>query len=589
MTMTREEELIEKIQQMCDEDREAEVIEMIDALPEEERTYKIVGLQARTLSNLAANIRNGYYDSNQEPDALDSRALDILTATAEEGKDDPNWWCRNGYTRMNLRMEAEAIPYFEHVMTLIDDDPETQEFWSDVPEAIEKCRQTVSFLEHPSRQTPPYGKTRSWMIAIPRDENHVPDTDLAAACIAGIEGVENLTYELTDDKATGTMLKIYGSFKGGSFECEIDKVTAFNPNGLKYGTYFNKADTDMLTKRLSGYGIDLKPGRGTPMEWLRLQLLIADIVVPDMLALHDLSSHQALSGLWVKSVAGSAVPPPPDIAFNIETECNNDGGDIWMYTTGMERFGLPDIEIMHGTQNHERCHNILIKTVARSLLCNTDTGTESDTHWQPKINSPIAIMAGGMPLYVRLLPWEEAIKDGDRNTDAPGSIRTRLERMNSQSCVLFAYPDEQAAAEDLYQPLWMMDDYLTNDMADNMQSLIDGKEMERRSRVTAERMDLMERVAHNAPQHEVMLRLWLEDEDGEPTDKWAKITKYTDRHNFEAEIEDNGDKIGIRFVNEPDGRIISWAIPIENFIITADSAYILDAEPWLKEQLGLQD
>lgn len=81
----------------------------------------------------------------------------------------------------------------------------------------------------------------------------------------------------------------------------------------------------------------------------------------------------------------------------------------------------------------------------------------------------------------------------------------------------------------------------------------------------------------------------MRSEDGEPTDKWAKITKYTDRHNFEAEIEDNGDKIGIRFVNEPDGRIISWAIPIENFIITADSAYILDAEPRLKEQLGLQD
>ena len=124
--MTREEELIEKIQQMCDEDREAEVIEMIDALPEEERTYKIVGLQARTLSNLAAMIRNSYYDSNQDPDALDRRALDILTATAGEGKDDHNWRCRHGYTRMNLRMEAEALPYLEHGMQRSADDPATQ-------------------------------------------------------------------------------------------------------------------------------------------------------------------------------------------------------------------------------------------------------------------------------------------------------------------------------------------------------------------------------------------------------------------------------------------------------------------------------
>lgn len=121
--MTREEELIEKIQQMCDDDREEEVVRMIDALPAEERTYKIVGLQARTLSNLAGMIRNGYYDCALDPDTLDRRALKILTDTADEGKDDPNWWCRNGYTRMNLGMEAEAIPYFEHVMTLIDDDP----------------------------------------------------------------------------------------------------------------------------------------------------------------------------------------------------------------------------------------------------------------------------------------------------------------------------------------------------------------------------------------------------------------------------------------------------------------------------------
>lgn len=113
--MTREEELLAKIQEMCDQDLEADVIKMIDALPDGERTYKVVGLLARTLSNLAGMIRSGYVEDVQDPDALDRRALEILAETAEEGKDDPNWWCRNGYTRMGLGMEAEAIPYFEHV------------------------------------------------------------------------------------------------------------------------------------------------------------------------------------------------------------------------------------------------------------------------------------------------------------------------------------------------------------------------------------------------------------------------------------------------------------------------------------------
>ena len=112
----------------------------------------------------------------------------------------------------------------------------------------------------------------------------------------------------------------------------------------------------------------------------------------------------------------------------------------------------------------------------------TDTRTETDGAWPPKIEQPIAMMDGGVPLYIRLLPWPEAIKDGDRNTCTPGSIRTRQERMNSKSCVLFAYPDEQAAAEDKYQPLWTMDDFLTNDLAAGMKSLVDSEETERRSR-----------------------------------------------------------------------------------------------------------
>ena len=69
--------------------------------------------------------------------------------------------------------------------------------------------------------------------------------------------------------------------------------------------------------------------------------------------------------------------------------------------------------------------------------------------------------------------------------------------------------------------------------------------------------------------------------------KGKKKKKYPDRHNFEAEIEEDGDKTGIRFVNEPDGRIISWAIPAGNFLITPDNAYVLDAEPKLKAKLGL--
>ena len=147
--MNREEDIIKLIQQMCDDDREEEVVRMIDNLPDEERTYKIVGLQARTLSNLAGMIRSGYTESELNPDDLDRRALSILANTAEEGKDDPNWWCRNGYTRMGLNMEAEAIPFFEHVMTLIPATRKPKSFGATCRKPSRIARKPSNFLSIP--------------------------------------------------------------------------------------------------------------------------------------------------------------------------------------------------------------------------------------------------------------------------------------------------------------------------------------------------------------------------------------------------------------------------------------------------------
>lgn len=586
--MTREEELLAKIQEMCDQDLEADVIKMIDALPDGERTYKVVGLLARTLSNLAGMIRSGYVEDVQDPDALDRRALEILAETAEEGKDDPNWWCRNGYTRMGLGMEAEAIPYFEHVMTLIPDDPETQEFWSDVPEAIGQCKAILDFLDHPKAKEKPYFMRRSMVICIQRDAAYRLDIDPFVPRIAAVDGIEGLVCERAGDESVSTVARINGRFYGEEFDMEIDRVEDFDPSGLRVSTYFNDSDIELVQELHSGYAVDMRFGTDDPSRWFHLQMCIADMAVPDMLVAYDLSACQALSGHLVRRIASSAVPPHPDFAYTIWDEADSRGTDVWLYTRGLQRMGLPDIEIMHSSPRHAVCHRKLIRAVVKYMFWNRHDKASS----VPKIDLSVAYMAGGVPLYVRLLPWPEAIKDGSRSAGTPGSLRTRLKRMNSDSCVMFAYPDEQAVAEDVYQPLWMMDDFLDDGHEDDTKFIICEEENTRMHRLAMETFDIVERVARLTPE-KVMLRLWLEDDDGELDTLWARLTKYVDRNNFEIRIEDDehaGEDNGsqLAFIDETDERISTWLIEAGEHCVTPESIYLLDAEPGLKKELGLE-
>ena len=580
--------LTEKIQQMCDEDREEEVISMIDALPESQKTYKIVGLEARTLSNLAGMIRNGYYDSELDPDELDRRALKILADTAAEGHDDPNWWCRNGYTRMNLCMEAEAIPFFERVMTLIPDDPETQEFWSDVPEAMDKCRKTIDFLNNPQQREPPYAKHRSLMIAIPREDTPFIDIDAISAKIAAIDGISDFRMERVDSKEIITVARMSGTFHGETFDAEIDFMQNFHPNGLIVGTYFTNADIEAVGNRSSGYTIDLQPGRSNPMRWLQLQFKMADIIVPRMLALYDLSARQMLSGHYVAMAASTDVLPNSDYAFSILSEDNGQGTDIWLYTTGLERFGLPDIEIMHTNSSHTTSHRKLINAVASYLLWH-GYGEQQPVR---RIDIPMARMIGDIPLYVRLLPWPEAIKDGQRDKATPGSLRMRLNMMNSNSCIIFTYADENAMETDLYQPLWMMDDALDEENADNTLYLLCEEEHKRASEMAQKTFWLPESIARQTPE-KVWLRLYIADDEGNEEAVWLHVTAYTDRHNFVGVIDERPLRLELdvgeelHFIDDHENRLASWAIDTEDFRIIPDTIYVLDANPNIRMELGI--
>lgn len=142
--MKNQNDMIKEVQTLLEKGQIEEAIRLMESVPEAERGYELTGLLAREYANYGHSINHG--------ESYLLKSLDLLESTRKEGRNDPNWHCRMGYALMHLEREKEAIPYFDAVMQMIDDDPETQEFWSDVKEALEECRHVTDFLASPSEQ-----------------------------------------------------------------------------------------------------------------------------------------------------------------------------------------------------------------------------------------------------------------------------------------------------------------------------------------------------------------------------------------------------------------------------------------------------
>ena len=108
-----EKALLERLDRLHRENKNRTILEEIAALPEEtRREYAIQGRLARALGNLGEL----------------KKALAVLEATREEGRDDPLWWYRTGRALFGLERFLEARPYFVRALELDPEDRESRYF-----------------------------------------------------------------------------------------------------------------------------------------------------------------------------------------------------------------------------------------------------------------------------------------------------------------------------------------------------------------------------------------------------------------------------------------------------------------------------
>lgn len=136
-----DQELYQKLEKWHQDDEFQKIIDTIEAIPAGARGYELTGLLARAYANIGR-------EGETEPF---EKAVALLNSIKEEGRADPNWHFRMGYALFWLGRKEEAIPYFERVLELIPDDPQSQEFWSDCRAMLDTCRSEVQSREITAR------------------------------------------------------------------------------------------------------------------------------------------------------------------------------------------------------------------------------------------------------------------------------------------------------------------------------------------------------------------------------------------------------------------------------------------------------
>lgn len=562
--MKNQNDMIKEVQALLEKGQIEEAIRLMESVPEAERGYELTGLLAREYANYGHSINHG--------ESYLLKSLDLLESTREEGRNDPNWHCRMGYALMQLEREKEAIPYFDAVMQMIDDDPETQEFWSDVKEALEECRRVTDFLASPSEQPLSYYEEKSYMLAIPWSdhEDTLFDREEKIRRISRMEGVEVLSVASEND---GEQPFITISYHGETYAVDLSPYPAYDSyKSIQRRHIFSDEENEELAKAEFGLMVIMPFGKDHKSSF-HFQLKLIDALMPEPVAIIDESAEQIFSGQWAHLAAASNTPPSPQYIYQIHA-VTDEKDEVWLHTHGLARCGLPEIEILDAGKKNLNEIGEVMNTMACSLLDNEEI---------PETGEPVLLarFADNSPLVGTLISWPEALQRYPQEVN--GGLQQRKYGHNTRSCMLFAYPSEEAMNQHQYVPITD----LADKMDDNLLCMITNAETRRMKEMALERLDYMRRACASDPESAIVkLGLTVDPEFADPDEKeqkehiWFRMKGFIGPDTFRAEALNEpyyisslhcGD-VNVYHVSE----ITDWRILTEDGQISPDDIYLLN-------------
>jgi len=423
------------------------------------------------------------------------------------------------------------------------------------------------------RQEPPWKKELSFMVVIPKNAADIDNLELLA------ERLQTTDIKLVDRKdnapESGLMLRVASGEL--QYVVHLDTIDVEMPEMYRIQHFFRDIDMEEIQRQEKGLLVEMLFDEHI-LESYHTQLKIINQLLPDCLAVLDHSSEKVLSGKWIQLAAQSHVAPSPRYIFTVQAVAE-DTDEVWLHSHGLNRCGLPELEILNSSKEMFDDHYNIIEILAKRLIESGEAPTEKEPIY-------LAMVADGIPLMATVVNWREAVRKYP--ADILGGASDRKESHNENTDAIFCYPNPKAIKKKQYCEVNVYNEYLSK----NPIYMLTTQETERMRSLAAERLEYMLKM-FGRENINILVKVGL-DTDEEYQEQgngfehiWFEL-KEIHKDTFTAKLTQ--EPYYIKDLHEgaimtfPYSQITDWIIFAPDGRVTPDDVYLLAYDGWNLEE-----
>nr|WP_315020594.1 DUF4026 domain-containing protein [uncultured Aminipila sp.] len=409
-------------------------------------------------------------------------------------------------------------------------------------------------------------REKSYMMAVPEKDQDLMDLEGMLNRLSQVKGIQVISKNMDSN-----IMKLDLIVEEEQYQIEIYPTGFELPEMYRIQHFFPDVDIEALQQAETGLAVEMIYGEDALSSY-HAQLRIIHALLPDKLAIFDDSSEKILSGQWAALAASSKTPPAPRYIYTVQA-VSGDDDIVWLHSHGLDRCGLPELEILDSSKSVYQSHYSVIEIMANRML-------EFEEPLESMEPLFLAHMTKEISLISTLVPWDQAIEHYDDHM--LGGKIDREESHNGHTSAIFVYPTYEDYQEGKYAPISIYDEYLQ----DNPLYMVTTKETERMKALAAERLEYMKR-AFDCKDNHILVKLGLEVDD-----------EYKTEDNFREHIwfellDIKEDSLTAKLTQEPYyienlhegytgdyalGEITDWMIYTPERRITPDDIYLMEVK-----------
>lgn len=406
-----------------------------------------------------------------------------------------------------------------------------------------------------------YWEEKSYMMAIPRDEN----ANLLDGAFDRIRKIEGLEIVDTNYNIEG-LIELKLNYEDEEFEVGIFPGRVSVPEYyLNKNFLFTEEERAKLLNAKIALTIYMKFSDDVHKSY-HLQLKLAVAMVPDLIGLLDESAERVFPAKWVKLTANSKVRPSSKDLFSVQA-ISGKNNKVWLHTHGLCRCNKTELEILESDQANYHNHFNLLNTYAMYIL-------DKDSDYDPRTQSSfIGRLINNQPIVVTCRSWTEGINEYKKLE--MGGETDRKEGHNTKTSIVFLYQSEHDEQNEIlskvsvYDSLW----------GDNPLFFYSDEETTRMKDLAMERFGYVEESFKNK-ENAVLIKIGLPlKREGKYEHIWFEL------------LEVKGGKFKAKLTQEPYDipdihtgyeawfevkDVTDWIIYTPNFAVNPGNAYLLE-------------